>query len=243
MKILLTLFCLSLPLCGYSQDMPPTYPTHYFTFIETDSTSYPVIYPDQRFRDIIAKQYQNTHKLAKQIEVYGLKNQQIDFLHRLKDNKKKWSLELTNGEEITFGPNPGSYIADYNFEYYYPSIEMIVFRAQWEEGNNYLVVSRKSGNKTSMYGPPVFSPSQKYAISYNGSEFASHNKNGIQLFKLTNKGLKKIIEYETDLAPSRIKWEKDDTFSLEMYDSRIVKKKGMIRTYQHYATKIKETNY
>lgn len=147
-----------------------------------------------------------------------------------------------DGKEIKVGPRPASHVMDYNFEYYYPSAEIVVFRAQMYEGNNYVLVSRKTGNKTETYGPPVFSPSNQFFITSNGVEFTSYNKNGIQLFKLDEDGIKKLIEYDTELSPSRIKWMADHTFLLEMYDVRIIKNRGMVRFYKHYKGEIKQTD-
>jgi len=241
MKTLFALFFLCLPFVGFSQKLPPTYPSHYFSFTETDSISYPTIYPDQTARDSIADSYRNAHRRAKAIEKYALNKQEIDFLNRIDGDQDQWSLTLTNDKKIKVGPRPGSHVVDYNFEYYHPSTSILVFRVQWTEGNNYVLVSRKTGSKIETYGPPIFSPSEQYFISYNGVEFTSYNKNGIQLFKLTKDGIEKLIDYSTDLAPSRIKWKSDSTFALEMYNARPVQYEGMVRTYQHYQTAIKAT--
>lgn len=240
---LLTIQVLIFPPRIQAQQLPDTYPSHYFSFHPADSISYPDIYPDQEIRDSIAASYKNTYKAAKAIEKYALEKQDITFLKRLKSKNRTWQLILSSGKQIEISPPPGSSAVDYTFEYYYPSLQLIVFRAQWYEGNNYVLVSRKDGSKTTAYGPPILSPDKNFFLTYNGQEVSDYSNNGLQLFKVKEEEIKKLIEYNMELVPSRCKWMDEDTFHLQVYDFQIRPGKGIKRNYQHSEVDINETGH
>lgn len=238
--IAFSLFLIISSVAIYGQGLPETYPAYYFTFKEADSSDYPSIYIDQNARDSVAAGIGNAHKRAIAISNYAWNDQKVyPFLKQLPWDQK-WALTLTDGEEIQFGPPKRLGIVEYNFEHYYPDIELFVFRAQWNEGNDYFLISRKTGQKIRAIGPPVFSPSKELFIAFRGTDFTSYNWNGIQLFGIENGQIKKYLDYETDLAPTKVKWIDNRHFRMETFKMH-TDPSGILRIYQHFQVEISPT--
>ena len=128
----------------------------------TDSVDFPDYYSDQSIRDSISKTFDNAHRLAKAIEQYSLKKYNPGI--KIKDSEI--IITLQNNNDITIAPIKNTEEADYNFEYYFSDLNLLLFRVQWYEGNDYFILNKKNGKKTYMLGLPYFSPSKKYLIEY-----------------------------------------------------------------------------
>ena len=183
--------------------------------------------------------FNNSHQQARAIEEYELKEQKIDFLKRQEENSKIWEIKLTNGSTFEF--RYPRYIADCNFEHYFPKYEIIVFRAQYGEGNGYQILDRRTGKNVGTFGPPQFSPSGQYFICMNDDVEANYSSNGIQLFEFVNNEPELQLQYRMDYGPSRANWIDNGSLHLEVYSSNMIEYRGFVRSYRHYKMNFYET--
>ena len=237
--LLLTIFIFNF-LVAFSQQLPNSYPSYVFKFSVTDSTAYQPLYRDFKIRDSLETNFggNNRHREALAVEKYQLEAQNINFLSRQSKNERHWNLSLTNGEYFELKIPKYSDIAEYAFEHYYKSQELLVFREQWGEGNAYLLLNRRTGQRTRTWGPPVFSPNGKYFVSFNDDLEAQYSPNGLQLFEIIDGQPELQLEYEMDVGPTRATWLNDTTFRLEVYKSDFVQHKGFVKLFEHYIVKI-----
>jgi len=240
------ILALLLPLPVLGQALPPTYPSYYLAFTPADSIDYGPMYPNQATRDSIGTGYDNAHRRAKAIERYALRQQSTNFLRTVKNSsgRDRWEVALTNGDTTRLTPRVVSRPhADLTFEYYYSDRKLIVFRSQWPEGNGYVLLSRVSGESVRTFGPPVFSPSDKWFVAFNGD--AAYSPSGIQVFRRKEEpgredfDYKEVLTYRMeDAGVSDVRWTSEDAFRLEAYDYRIVRG-GDERNFRHYKAEIR----
>ena len=244
------LLALLLPVPVLSQSLPSTYPSYYLVFTPTDSIDYGPMYPDQATRDSIGTGYDNAHRRAKAIERYALEQQSTGFLRTVKNDqgRDRWEVTLTSGETTRLVPRVVSRPhADLTFEYYHSDRKLIVFRSQWSEGNGYVLFSRKDGESVRTFGPPVFSPSGKWFVAFNGD--AAYSASGIQVFRRREKpasgefDYKEVLTYRMEnMGVSDVLWTGEDAFRLEAYDYRIVRG-GDERNFRHYKAAIRRPEH
>tara|TARA_R110000868_G_C10744348_1_gene752657 strand:- start:176 stop:895 length:720 start_codon:yes stop_codon:yes gene_type:complete len=215
------------------------YPEYYFKFTVSDSINYSGIYSDQQVRDSLKNEENNSHRAAKKIEEYILESQTIDFLER---KNKSWDITLTNGSIKRLSIPNYSDVADYTLEHFYEKHQLIVFRTQYSEGNEYLVVSRITGREFTMWGPPSFSPNGKFFTSYNNDLMAGYSPNGIQLFEIIGNNPTLTINYPMDVGPSQTSWISDSTFHLETYDLGTTNG-SLTYIYTHYIVTYERTGH
>ena len=112
-----------------------------------------------------------------------------------------------NGETIKLTPNPSFDEIDYCFESYFKQLKLLVFRAQWGEGNNYAIIDFTNGKKTYIIGRPFFSPDKKFMIVINCDIQAQYSNNGFEFYEWTNRDFKLIWSYDPkSWGPVELKW-------------------------------------
>lgn len=245
-----TVLCLVFlfPTLSHGQTLPSTYPSNYLDITSADSTNYGSMYSDQATRDSIRSGYSNAHRAAKAIERYALKQQSTGFLRTVKNNtgRDQWEVTLANGDTTRLNPRVVSRPhADLTFEYYHRDHKLIVFRSQWAEGNGYVLVSQVDGASTSTFGPPVFSPSGKWFITFNEDVTANYSPNGIEVFKSKRNpeegdfDFEKVLSYRMErIGPDRAKWTGKNTFRMETVQPFLVADRPT--NYEHYRVVIRE---
>jgi len=226
-----------------SQDLPTSYPSHIFKFSLTDSSEFRPIYDDHLIRDSLKRHFGrgNRHRESAAVEEYQLKAQKVDFLSRHNNPDLLWNIVLTSGDNTELYIPRNSEIADYTFEHFHESSDLIVFREQWGEGNGYMIVDRKSGSKVRTWGPPVFSPDRDYFISFQADIDAHYSNNGIQLFKIVN-GIPELqLEYAMDWGPTKVEWLNNKTFKLEIYNLEYLER-GVVEIFKYYEVVVKKSD-
>lgn len=223
-KTFVYLIILSIVMISFSQDFPIEIIKNDFviTINSTDSTNFPIYYSDQSVRDSISNNFGNSHKRASAIEDYLLKKTNPGI--EIKENEIL--ITLINENKILLELNDNTMEAGYNFESYFKELEFLLFRVQWYEGNDYLLMNRKNGNRTKMFGKPYFSPSKKYFISINNDVEAGYSYNGFQLFEFKNEDFKLLWQYEPqEWGPVDIKWIDENNLAVKNYTLVVEKNK------------------
>lgn len=244
------LLCFSFLLAALSlgQSLPATHPSYYLAIAPVDSTSYSNMYSDQSTRDSIRSGYSNSHRAAKAIERYALEQQPTHFLKTVENDngRDRWEVALSNGETTRLNPRVVSRAsADLTFEHYHSDHKLIVFRSQWVEGNGYVLVSRVDGASVKTFGPPVFSPSGKWFITFNEDTVASYSPNGLQVFKSKKNpedgdfDFEKVLSYRMEgVGPTRVHWTGGNTFRMET-----VQRLPSPPNHEHYRVVIREPEH
>lgn len=201
----------------FAQKPPRIFPGATLRFSSADSVNYPRIYSDYRQRDSTYILYSNSYEQNKAIEKLALKNQNINFLVR-HPGKPKWNITYTNGKSATIGPLEHSWVVDWNFEYYYEQLELIVFRTQFREGGGYKLLNRRTGELTDLFGQPIFSPSKSRFIVLNDDLISGYTVNGLAIYEIIGNEISELVTYTPDdIAPSRCKWLDENTLNVEFY--------------------------
>lgn len=233
------------------QDLPSAYPPegdrspYYLTFSPAESTDYTTAFPDRAARDSIQSQYPNRYRGSKAVEAYALKHQDIDFLRRVTtpEGPDQWVVDLLDGESFRLHPTEvHSRIVDLTFQYYYEDHALILFRSHWREGGGSILVSRRDGQTTRTFGPPLFSPSGKWIITFNEDTISGYSPNGVQLFSARESDVTEILSYRIEPrigGPTAAKWISDRRFRLKMV-SHNVQDEGPPTEYSHFSARIRE---
>ncbi len=171
---------------------------------QTDSIQIAIPYKDKTKRDSITKKYSNWHERARSLEKYLLKIENPGIVRGTDDLIE---IKLLDGRKIKLIPDNSLDETDFTFESYFRKLELILFRVQWSEGNNYLLVNKRTGKRTYVIGRLFFSPDNKFAMAINCDLIAQYSSNGFQLFEVVNRELKEIWEYDPKFwAPVELKW-------------------------------------
>ena len=183
-------------------------------FTSTNSISFPAYYSNELIIDSISRDFDNSFLAALAIE----KNQ-LDLLKpKIRIDKTDRFVILDNNQEIKLSPDSDSEEAEYTFDKIFKEQRQILFRVQWEEGNNYFLLNSLTGDKTYTIGRVFFSPNNKFLISINGDIEAGYSSNGFQLFSFDrNKNLKEIWNYSPDWGPEEIMWIDNTTLIVKGY--------------------------
>lgn len=255
--VLLLLSAFSLPVFAVGQELPSTYPpsgergTYYLSIQATDSTSYPAVYPNPTVRDSIDAQHKSHYDAARAIEKHVLSEQNISFLHpaeggeTLWEQKNRvWNLVMTDGDTTRLDPKAVTHrFARFFLEHYYQEHELVLFRLLYGKQVDFAVVSRESGQIFDVFGPPRFSPSDRWFASFHDDGLAGWSPNGLQIFRIESGSIQKAIEYDMgrkEPGPTGLRWINKTTFQLEMRDHHIVRG-GTTTNYKHYRANIRTT--
>lgn len=218
MNIRMLCLILLLPVVGNAQEIPAqhTWGTITVQFESIDSVDFPPLYADQPIRDSIGKSYTNWHDRATAIEQYLMQCQHPPIT---KIGETSYRVKTARGDSVLLEPNLNMDEAGYNFEHYYWPEELLVFRVQWYEGNDYALFNRLNGTLTHMIGPPQFSPyDPTLFVAINDDIEATYSDNGIQVFRI-ERGIPKLIwqYFPDDIAPSHIQWVASDALIFRAY--------------------------
>ncbi len=218
MNIRILCLILFLPVVGIAQEIPAQHTWGNITvqFESIDSVNFPPLYADQTIRDSIGKSYQNSHDRAKAIEQYLMQYQHPPLT---KIGETSYRVKTARGDSAFLEPNLSFDEAGYSFEHYYWPEELLVFRVQWYEGNDYALFNRLNSSLTHMMGPPRFSPYDPNTfVAINDDIEATYSDNGIQLFQI-ERGIPKLIwQYSpTNIAPTHIQWIDPTTLIFRAY--------------------------
>lgn len=240
MRMVLPLLVLILPFSAVGQNLPETYPpeidrgSYYLQFTPTDSA-----------------RYSNPESLVDSSSVSNL-----DFLHPPPEGRSPvWKLDLTSKHTVRIDPRTHASTTNvsYHFEGYYPQYEVLLFKSRQNEYTRYVLVSRRTGGVVTAFGPPIFSPSGKWFVTLGEDSPSGWSPKGLQLFAAGKFGFQEVVRFRTgkisrvgiaarkytEGGPSRCQWIDDNTFRLEMLDTRI--KRGKTNYYRHYRVDIRET--
>jgi hypothetical protein len=183
-------------------------------FFDTDSVSFNDYFEDQKLIDSISKNYSNWHNRAKAIEKYQIDKYNLNIGI---DNRNR-TLILRNGEKVVLSPNPLNEEAGFAFEKLILNGIFHLYRVQWSEGNNYVLVNTITGKKTYTYGRVFVNSSHNYLVSINDDIEAGYSMNGIQLFHIDKDyNLIELWSYRTEWAPRKIKWNSENELVLSGY--------------------------
>ena len=175
-------------------------------FEDCDSVSFDNYFVDQKIIDSISENYSNWHERAEAIEKYQIEKDKVkvtidDFTRHI---------ILNNGTEITLTPNEMTDEGGFTYEKSFMDETFQLYRVQWGEGNDYLLLNTNTGEKIRTIGRVYFSPSYKHMISMNQDVDAGYSSNGFQLFQLNkNNEFKLLWQYDPLWAPEKIKWISD----------------------------------
>lgn len=190
---------------GYSQDTDFQEQIDDYKILsnDTDSVNFPDYFKQQDKVDSISKNYGNWYRRALAIEDYLIKDCsveiEIDSLSRI--------VRFQNGQKQILTPNYTFDEAGYTYEKEFKDLDLLLFRVQWFEGNNYFLFNTKTGEKTYTIGRVYFNPDNTLLISINDDIDPGYSENGFQLFKIEKNGsLKEIWKFSPSWAPENIKW-------------------------------------
>lgn len=237
----------AIPVLASGQDLPDSYPppidrgTYYLEFAETDSIEYPdpPSLPD------------------------STSPADYTFLKPPSDNKKTggvWKIALTDGNPDLIGDDTvyvdpkahsSTQFVSFSLAEYYPEHELILFESLRNEYTRYVIVARGNGEVAVVFGPPVFSPNGEWFITMGKDTPSGWSPVGLQLFAVGKGYFRRIIHFRTGKTkykygrkarskgmggPARCQWIDEDTFQLEMVDSRLVRSDS----YSHYRVHIRK---
>ncbi len=203
-------------LSGYSQDTDfQVQIDDYVIFSnDADSVDFPFYFKQQDKIDSISKNYGNWHRRALAIEDYLINDCSveigIDSISRV--------VMLQNGKERILTPNDTVDEAGYTYEKEYKDLDLLLFRVQWSEGNNYFLFNTKTGEKTYTIGRVYINPDNTLLISINDDIEAGYSDNGFQLFRIEENGsLNELWKFSPFWAPENIKWIDRSTLIVSGY--------------------------
>lgn len=143
------------------------------------------------------------------------------FQHKVNRNGKYLELILDNGQTQTLETKAGEeVVADevihFHFANHYAELNLSLINVTYYEGNEYLLVDHKTGQQFYTISKPEFSPSGKYIAFTNEDLITGYSTTGIQIFSLTEAGLKKEFEKTyTKIGPGKATWINDQQFQAE----------------------------
>ncbi len=179
-------------------------------FSSTDSVVMADIYGDGDLRHQMTDSIRNTHQRAMFIEKYLADK----FKKCFKTTDNTLILFLQNGNELNFPKWDEEKGVGYNFVNYFQSIDYILLRVQWDEGNNWVLVNRKNGFTKNIIGEPYISPSTKKILTVNSTE-PGYGDSGIELLSITGDTLKSEFEVLRNLGATGAKWITDNKVIVE----------------------------
>ena len=229
-----------LPLAAFGQELPDTYPPevdrggYYLEFTSSDSVSY-----SNRTSPVDSS---SAGELA--------------FLHPPPEGRSPvWRLDLTSKHTVHIDPRTHASTTNvsYQFEGYYPDHELLLFKSTQNEYARYVLVSRRTGGVKTAFGPPIFSPSGKWFLTLGEDSPSGWSPKGLQLFAVGKFGFREVVRFRTGTiskvgrparkkergGANRCRWIDENTFRLEMLDTRI--KSGKAKYYRHYRVDIRST--
>lgn len=98
-------------------------------------------------------------------------------------------LETHDGRELRFQDQaPGNWTPSYFYYDVVPALDAYVLRAQYYEGNSWLLVSRETGARTELSGLPVVSPGKSRFVTGSYDMVADYNPNEVVVWAIGEVG-------------------------------------------------------
>lgn len=93
--------------------------------------------------------------------------------------------------------NPDSEEIENTFENYFVEENLYLVRTQWGEGNDYKLISKRTGKTFSTFGEPYFSKNMNYILSVNVDLVAEYTESGFEFFNIENSELSYLGNFKT----------------------------------------------
>ncbi len=157
--------------------------------IPQNNYSFPYLIPKKAY-DSINSLYDNMHHLTREIENYIVKKYENKIFRRFETYIE---IKLNNGEWLKVHANPIYDEYDDIFIKHYKSLNFVLLRTQWGEGNGYKLVNTETGKITRIYGMPYFSKDGTKMISIGSDLVANYSMNGIDIYNIEKGSIKKVF--------------------------------------------------
>jgi hypothetical protein len=145
----------------------------------------------------------------------------IDDTTHVKRDSSKIIFHLSNGVDsvlVNDTTDDWSKYIDYTYIESCKNMEYWLIGVTYYEGSEFLLVDRDDGNKVWIWGRPVFSPDNKYFVTYSYDLEAGYDPNGFQLYEIKDKkAILKWAKILEDWGPSDIRWKNDSTVYIEQW--------------------------
>lgn len=138
----------------------------------------------------------------------------------VKRENKNLLLKTTNGKDVvlknTDNPEDAENYATYFFEDYLKSIDAYLVMIQYYEGEEYCLISKKTGEQIIVPGQILLSPDKKRFISYNMDLEAGYSPNGFAIYLIKDNTFENEFElYSEEWGPSKVKWINNNEIEIE----------------------------
>lgn len=171
---------------------------------------------------------------SKNYETYTQCTQKIKEQQLKKDAKfitktnTGYEIKLLSGETRTLQNSleQNEDFRQYEYLYYIEKLGYFVFRINFYEAGQFLLIDDKFGYSSPISGFPTPSPDFKHFVSTNADGTAGFEFNGIQLFGFTDHGMEIFFEKEYEFfEPYLPKWLDEKTVRVQLIPVDFVKNK------------------
>ncbi len=117
-------------------------------------------------------------------------------------------LKIRDGKEVRLMDDaPGDWTPSYSYYDVVPALDSYVLHAQYDEGDAWLLVSRKNGAQTRISGLPVVSPDKRRFITGSYDLVADYNPNEVVVWKIGGGSFKEEWKTEPrEWGPTFLEW-------------------------------------
>jgi hypothetical protein len=166
-----------------------------------------------------------------------IKEQQLKKSARfITKTKTGYEIKLLSGETRTLqnSPKENEDFRQYEYLCYIERLGYFVFRVNFYEAGQYLLIDDKFGYSRPINGFPEPSPDYKHLVTTNADAVAGFEFNGVQLFGFTDHGMEIFFEKEFEFyEPFLPKWIDEKTVQIQLIPVDFAKnKKSKILTIQ-----------
>lgn len=186
---------------------------HVLHFKPTRKTDFPDYYHNQQAVDSLAKVFTNSHDLALAHE--RLLKEKYNNIFSVSDTML--TIKMKDGTQKSF-PRVGNVEEGvYSFDSYFQKTDLVLLYVQYYEGNEYYLLSRKTGEGLFLIGKPYFSKDYSRFIAINCDLDASYTTNGIGLYTLEGDRInQEFIAEVSPWGPRKAMWVDDKNIILEV---------------------------
>lgn len=167
---------------------------------------------DLAYRNRLTDTMDNAHKKAIHIQAY-LRTTKLGAYFCTTDSTVV--VRLANGKTASFANWDNEKEEGYTFVHYLDKIDYYLLRVQWVEGNCWMLVNRKNGNKHYLSGFPYVSPDNKQMMAIGADLEAGYSFNGLALYTIHADSLQMVFSKETPWGPLTMKWVNEQQFLLK----------------------------
>ena len=139
-----------------------------------------------------------------------------------------YEINLLGGDSRTLADSPeeNEDFRQYEYLYYIEKLGYFVFRINFYEAGQFLLIDDKFGYSRPISGFPVASPDYKHLIATNADAVAGFELNGIQIFGFTDHGMEIFFEKEFEFyEPFLPKWMDEKTVQVTLIPVDFAKNK------------------